>query len=84
MGYQTLVKELVGEGNMNLGTIALRRDAIALLDVIITQSMAVQRKTPVAVSTVSADDLDFKLGTQEIAESLKSVPGVYSTKCGGA
>ena len=83
VGYQTLVKEFKGEGNINLGTIALQPDAIALQDVIITQSLAVQRKTPVPVSTVSADDLEFKLGTQEFAEALKSVPGVYSAKGGG-
>ncbi len=83
VGYQTLVKEFKGEGNINLGTIALQPDAIAMQDVIITQSLAVQRKTPVAVSSVSAADIDYKLGTQEFPEILKSTPGIYSTKSGG-
>lgn len=83
VGYRTLVKELKGKGDINLGTIALQPDAIAMQDVIVTQSLAVQRKTPVAVSSVSAADIDYKLGTQEFPEILKSTPGIYSTKAGG-
>ena len=45
--------------------------------------MAVQRKTPVAVSTVTADEITYKLGGQEFPEILKSTPGVYVTKDGG-
>ena len=45
--------------------------------------MALDRKTPVAVSTVRAADIQLKLGTQEFPEVLKSTPGVYATKQGG-
>ena len=54
-----------------------------LQDVIVSQSVAVQRKTPVAVSTVTADEITYKLGGQEFPEILKSTPGVYVTKDGG-
>lgn len=83
VGYQTTVKEFKGEGTIKLGVIAMQPDAIAMQDVIVTQSLAVQRKTPVAVSSVSAADIDYKLGTQEFPEILKSTPGIYSTKAGG-
>ncbi|MFR6633834.1 MAG: TonB-dependent receptor plug domain-containing protein [Alistipes onderdonkii] len=56
---------------------------MALQDVIVMQSVAVQRKTPVAVSTVNAEEISYKLGGQEFPEILKSTPGVYVTKDGG-
>ena len=56
---------------------------MTLQDVIVSQSVAVQRKTPVAVSTVTADEITYKLGGQEFPEILKSTPGVYVTKDGG-
>ncbi|MDE5963433.1 MAG: TonB-dependent receptor, partial [Alistipes sp.] len=83
VGYQPTIKEFKGEGNIKLGVIVMQPDAIAMQDVIITQSLAVQRKTPVAVSSVSAADIDYKLGTQEFPEILKSTPGTYATKSGG-
>ena len=65
------------------GMIKMEADAIAMDDVVITQSLAVQRRTPVAVSTVEASEIEFKLGGQEFPEVLKSTPGVYVTKDGG-
>ena len=82
MGYTTVIKELKG-GKTAFGTIALEPDAVAMDDVIITQSVAVQRKTPVAVSSVDAEHISYKLGGQEFPEILKSTPGVYVTKQGG-
>ena len=67
----------------DLGTIKMEAEAIAMEDVVITQSVAVQRRTPVAVSTVAASEIEFKLGGQEFPEILKSTPGVYVTKDGG-
>ena len=46
-------------------------------------SVAVDRKTSVAVSTIKAADIELKLGTQKFPEILKSTPGVYATKSGG-
>jgi len=43
----------------------------------------VDRKTPVAVSTIKAQDIALKLSTQEFPEILKSTPGVYATRAGG-
>lgn len=83
VGYVTQTRELKGTGRVNLGVIAMKPDAVTLQDVVVTSSIAVARKTPVAVSTVSAADIDYKLGTQEFPEILKSTPGIYSTKSGG-
>ena len=67
----------------DLGTIKMEPTAIAVQDVVITQSIAVQRKTPVAVATVNAEEIEYRLGGQEFPEILKSTPGVYATKDGG-
>ena len=68
----------------DLGTIQLTEDSSVLDEIIITAtSFAIDRKTPVAVSTVKAVDIERKLGTQEFPEILKSTPGVYATKTGG-
>ena len=59
-------------------------DTGSLDEIIITAtSFAIDRKTPVAVSTIKAADIELKLGTQEFPEILKSTPGVYATKTGG-
>ena len=69
--------------NYDLGTIKMQPEAIAMEDVVIMQSVAVQRRTPVAVSTIPQQEIEFKLGGQEFPEILKSTPGVYATKDGG-
>ncbi|CAA0170873.1 TonB-dependent outer membrane receptor [Tenacibaculum maritimum] len=68
---------------VNLGKIQL--EASNTLDeiVVTANSIAIDRKTPVAVSTIKASDIALKLGTQEFPEVLKSTPGVYATKAGG-
>lgn len=84
VGYipQTLNVQQQG-AKVNLGTIKLAEDTKALEDVVVVQSVAVQRKTPVALSTLDATVIEEKLGSQEFPEVLKSTPGVYATKQGG-
>jgi len=82
VGYET--KSVTFNGSANLGTIKLSPSAEALDEIVITAtSFAIDRKTPVAVSTISASVIENKLGTQEFPEILKSTPGVYATKSGG-
>jgi len=68
----------------NLGSIILKADANALNEIVVTSfSLAIDRKTPVAVSTISAEKIETKMGNQEFPEILKTTPGVYATKTGG-
>ena len=84
VGYKEYKHPLEGRGaNLDLGVIRMEPDALLLNDVVITSSIAIDRKTPVAVSNVEAVFIDEKLGTQEFPEILKSTPGVYVTKDGG-
>jgi outer membrane cobalamin receptor len=69
----------------NLGTIVLASNN--QLEEIVVKSTVVDiakdRKTPVAVSTIKAAEIQEKLGTQEFPEILKNTPSVYATKSGG-
>ena len=77
-------KEVVfSSSNANLGSIQLEEDSVLDEIVVTATSFAIDRKTPVAVSTIKAADIERKLGTQEFPEVLKSTPGVYATKSGG-
>ena len=51
--------------------------------VIMTSAVARDRETPVAISTISRDHIQERLGSQEFPEILKSTPSVYATKDGG-
>ncbi|MDG1037820.1 MAG: carboxypeptidase-like regulatory domain-containing protein, partial [Polaribacter sp.] len=82
IGYKS--KEVsFSSSKANLGSIQLQEDSVLDEIVITATSFAIDRKTPVAVSTVKAADIEAKLGTQEFPEILKSTPGVYATKTGG-
>jgi hypothetical protein len=94
-GSGTLVFSFIGFNNrelnytiaagetQDLGTISLESDN-TLNEIIVTAtSFAIDRKTPVAVSTIRAVEIENKLGTQEFPEILKSTPGIYATKAGG-
>ncbi len=69
----------------DLGNIALNTDASALSEVIVTgiADLAKDRQTPVAVSTIRAEQIQEKLGNQEFPEILSTTPSIYATKQGG-
>lgn len=84
IGYKDLKKKIMQKGtSVNLGIIQMQPDAVMLNDVTITSSIAVSRKTPVAVSTVDPVFISERLGSQEFPEILKSTPGIYASKDNG-
>ncbi|HCO68513.1 MAG TPA: TonB-dependent receptor [Dysgonomonas sp.] len=76
-------KDLSLNAASNLGTIEMEADAVGLKDVIVTSSIAIRRKTPVALSVIEPQEIEAKMSNQEFPEILKSTPGVYATKQGG-
>lgn len=88
IGYEnkTMRFNLVG-GKAELGSMQVAQDANSLNEVVITASgvldIAQDRKTPVAVSTISAAEIQTKLGSQEFPEILNNTPSIYATKQGG-
>lgn len=83
IGY--IRKEVAFSGPGDLGNIALLQDAESLEEVIVTgvQDIAKDRKTPVAVSTIKAAEIQEKLGSREFPEILNTTPSIYATKTGG-
>lgn len=79
IGYKPLKLKSAAQ----LGEIGLEIESTMLNDVVVTQSVAKTRETPVALSEVSAATIDVKLGNQEFPEVLKTTPGVWATKDGG-
>ena len=86
VGFETkTVKYSVANGaTQDLGEISMATDADALDEIVITSfNLAIDRKTPVAVSNISAATIETQLGNQEFPEILKTTPGIYATKSGG-
>ncbi|EJX03445.1 TonB-dependent outer membrane receptor protein [gut metagenome] len=83
LGYKDKQMEVTAKRNVDLGEIALKLDAQTLGDVVVTSTIAVARKTPVAVSNVMMDYIEEKMGTQEFPEILKATPGVHANKGDG-
>lgn len=85
VGYKTLVVESPKskDKSIDLGVIKLEPEAIALEDVTITGQMARTQQTPVAVSQVTALEIEERLAGQEFPEVLKNTPGVHANGQGG-
>jgi outer membrane cobalamin receptor len=84
VGYMTIEKEVnVTSGTVNIGSIDLTLGAVGLKEVEVIASVAIDRKTPVAVSTIKSQAIEEKVGNQEFPEVLRYTPSVYVTKQGG-
>ena len=85
LGYESLEKVVTVKPNqaVDAGEIAVPLSSVGLKEVEVVASIAIDRKTPVAVSSVNAEQIEDKLGNQEFTEVLRSTPSVYVTKQGG-
>jgi iron complex outermembrane receptor protein len=81
IGYVT--KEVSATGP--LGTVTLDASTSAIKEVVVsgTQSIAIARHTPIAVSAVNAQYIEEKGAGAEFPELLKETPGVTVTRSGG-
>lgn len=82
IGYVT--KEVTVTSN-NLGDILVDPVSGALSEVVVSanQSLAIDRQTPIAVSSVGAKYIEEKGAGAEFPELLKSTPGVTVSRAGG-
>lgn len=78
-GYANLEKD----ARVNVGVIEMEMDVVLMKDVVVTSSVGIARKTPIAMSNVNSVQIDEKLGGQEFPEILKNTPGVTATKGSG-
>ncbi|QMU63428.1 MAG: TonB-dependent receptor plug domain-containing protein [Flavobacteriaceae bacterium] len=83
IGYKSVEVSFTSAGDM--GTIQLTNDENLLEEVVVKGliDIAKDRETPVAVSTITATEIQDKLGSQEFPELLNNTPSVYATKSGG-
>jgi len=81
IGYIT--KEITLSGTNNLGEIELKSSASSMHEVVVTGDVAIDRKTPVAVTTLNQRFIEEKLGNQDIPQLLSVVPGVMATQGDG-
>ena len=85
LGYSSqTVSYSLSNGSANLGTISLAPDADALAEVVIVGSgiidLAAGRKTPIAVSTISAEEIQLKGGGNlDLTESMAFTPSATVT-----
>lgn len=78
-----LPQEFTVSGSQDLGVIKLAPNQVSISEVIVTGNMAIDRKTPVALSTIKAADIEERLGNKEFPEVLRATPSMYVTKAGG-
>ena len=76
-GYETTRHAF--EGSVSLGNIALGVGAFGLSQVVVTGVMDIvrDRRTPVAVSTITTAEIQAKGGNVEFPELMKSTPSIY-------
>jgi len=83
IGYETVSKEVkvvAGEKikvNFRLKSVALEMDALEVL------ASRANKSTPVAYSDVKKEEMELRLGSQDIPMVLNTTPSVYSTQQGG-
>ncbi len=83
IGYETIEMTRTVSGETDLGDIQMTPTAIGLDMVEVIASVAIDRKTPVAIATVGEAQILERASNQEFPELLKATPGVYATKAGG-
>ncbi|MEE8335713.1 MAG: TonB-dependent receptor, partial [Candidatus Neomarinimicrobiota bacterium] len=81
IGYADLSKSVDVSGDVTVNFV-LETSALELTALEVLASRAT-RNTPVAYSNVSKQDLEFRLGSQDIPMILNMTPSVYATAQGG-
>ena len=81
IGYSSITKSVVVEGITTLNFI-LDFDVVSLSDVEVLASRA-SETTPVAYTNVSKEEMEVRLGSQDIPMILNTTPSVYATQQGG-
>ena len=81
VGYEKVTKKLTLSGKPIQLNIKL--ETILLNEVQVVADIAIDRKTPVAFSTIPLKKINEELASQDIPMVLNSTPGVYATQQGG-
>ena len=83
IGHASLTVEVeVVEGTVSTVDFSLLVSAIEMSALEVLASRA-DEKTPVAYTTVDKEELEFRLGSQDVPMALNTTPSVYATQQGG-
>ena len=82
LGFVTKTISFTVTGNsVNLGNIVVAPDASQLEEVVVIGKgiidVAKERKTPIAVSTIKAVEIQEKVGTADVTQAMVNTPSVY-------
>lgn len=86
VGFVTTRKEVPlrpAGGVLVLNDLGLQVAVVGLREAQVIASVALDRATPVALSTVDVREIEARQGDRELVETLNITPGVYATKSGG-
>lgn len=82
LGFETKSVSFTITGNsVNVGSIVVMPDAGQLEEVVVIGKgiidVAKERKTPIAVSTIKAAEIQAKVGTADVTQAMVNTPSVY-------
>lgn len=84
IGFLTKEVSVANSGEPeNLDIIKLEANSQSMNEVVISAGLAIDRKTPVAVSTIRATEIESRSGNNEFPELLRRTPSTYVTKGSG-
>ncbi|MEQ9466491.1 MAG: lamin tail domain-containing protein [Ekhidna sp.] len=84
IGFSTIEQPVtVSSGDVNVGEVVLEEEAIGLDEVQVFASVVEERKSPVAISTINAQQIDERFSNVSLAEAIQNVPGVYTIQGAG-
>ncbi|EHQ25420.1 TonB-dependent receptor [Mucilaginibacter paludis] len=81
IGYVS--KEITVSETKSIGTVYLEANSSSLGEVTVTSDVAIDRKTPIAVTTINSQFIEENLGNQDLPELLSGTPSVQVTQQGG-
>ncbi|WP_432222516.1 TonB-dependent receptor [Flavobacterium sp. TMP13] len=78
---KTIKFNFVNGSTVDLGTIVLSSSSNQLNEIVVMGKgiidLATERKTPIAVSTIKAAEIQAKVGTSDITQTMVNTPSVY-------
>jgi len=81
IGYKSTTKSIDVSGDATLDfSLVVSAVEMSALEVLASRA---DEKTPVAYTTVSKEDMEIRLGSQDIPMALNTTPSVYATQQGG-
>lgn len=83
-GYNSMEKTIsIGSGTTDLGQMEMNPNSVGLDEIMVIASVARDRRTPVASTTIKGEQIEALVGNNEYPEILRKTPSIYVTKSGG-